>query len=213
VFFLENVNTFSVADRTRRYQPRQGVHFRPGTFDDQFDCPLPEEARTELLGKIPPPKPHRSRKIPACEPAPPPVRRLRGAAAVIGAITIAALFLYAMSRTSGPSTSTAPPGIQSVPSQPVEVRRALPVEVRRALPVALRALPLGAAPSAVPVVGWQPVRMPDGTIVQVSYRGELPSSASLPPRGRFLGEQYSTGTTSWVWMTPAGATFPSWVDP
>ena len=83
MFFLENVNTFSVGDRTRRYQPRQGVHFRPGTFDDQFDCPLPEEARTELLGKIPPPKPHRSRKIPACEPAPPPVRRLRGAAAVI----------------------------------------------------------------------------------------------------------------------------------
>jgi hypothetical protein len=207
------VNTFSVEDRTRRYQSRQGVHFRPGTFDDQFDCPLPEEARTELLGRIPPPKPYRSREIPACEPAPPPVRRLRGAAAVIGAITIVALFLYAMSRPGGPSTSTAPPEIQSVPSQPVEVRRALPVEVRRALPVALRALSLGAAPSAVPAVGWQPVRMPDGTIVQVSYQGELPSSASLPPRGRFLGEQYSTGTTSWVWMTPAGASFPSWVDP
>ena len=213
MFFLENVNTFSVGDRTRRYQPRQGVHFRPGTFDDQFDCPLPEEARTELLGRIPPPKPYRSREIPACEPAPPPVRRLRGAAAVIGAITIAALFLYAMSRTSGPSTSTAPPGIQSVPSQPVEVRRALPVEVRRALPAALRALPVSSAALAVPAVGWQSIRMPDGSLIPAYYAGGLPSSAALPPRGHFLGEQWSTGTTSWVWMTPAGANFPSWVDP
>jgi hypothetical protein len=55
--------------------------------------------------------------------------------------------------------------------------------------------------------------MPDGTIVNVSYQGELSSSAALPPQGRFVGEQYSTGTTSWVWMTPAGASFPSWVDP
>jgi hypothetical protein len=55
--------------------------------------------------------------------------------------------------------------------------------------------------------------MPDGTIVNVSYQGELPSSAALPPQGHFIGEAYSTGTTSWVWMTPAGANFPSWVDP
>ena len=228
MFFLENVNTFSVGDRTRRYQPRQGVHFRPGTFDDQFDCPLPEEARTELLGKIPPPKPYRSRKIPACEPAPPPVRRLRGAAAVIGAITIVALFLYAMSRPGGPSTSTAPPESRSVPtplrSQPVEVRRALPppvevrralpvVEVRKALPAVPRALPVNSAPFAVPTVGWQSIRMPDGSIIPVHYEGELPSSAALPPRGRFIGEEYSTGNTSWIWMTPVGASFPSWVDP
>ena len=43
--------------------------------------------------------------------------------------------------------------------------------------------------------------------------GELPSSAALPPRGRFIGEEWSTGNTSWIWMTPAGANFPSWVDP
>jgi hypothetical protein len=55
--------------------------------------------------------------------------------------------------------------------------------------------------------------MPDGSIVNVSYQGDLFSSAALPPRGRFVGEQWSTGTTSWVWMTPIGANFPSWVDP
>jgi hypothetical protein len=95
----------------------------------------------------------------------------------------------------------------------VEVRRALPVEVRRALPAALRALPLGAAPSAVPVVGWQPVRMPDGSIIPVHYEGELPSSAALPLQGQFIGEEYSTGNTSWVWTQPAGTNVASWVDP
>jgi hypothetical protein len=213
------VNTFSVEDRTRTYQPRQGVHFRRGTFDDQFDCQLPEEARTELLGEIPPPNPYRSREIPAYQPAPPPAKRL-GGAVVFGAIAIVALFLYAVSRTDGPSTSTAPPESRSVPtplpSQPVEVRRALPVEVRRALPAVLRALPLTSSASLVsePQIGqWQPVRLLDGTIMQVCYQGELPSSAALPPRGRFIGEEYSTGNTSWIWMTPVGASFPSWVDP
>jgi hypothetical protein len=94
--------------------------------------------------------------------------------------------------------------------RPVEVRRALPaVEVRRALPAVPRALPITSAVSTE----WQPIRMPDGTVVQASYQGELPSSAALPAQGRFIGEEYSTGNTSWIWMTPAGASFPSWVDP
>ena len=97
---------------------------------------------------------------------------------------------------------------------PVEVRRALPVvEVRKALPAVPRALPINSAPFAVPTVGWQSIRMPDGSIIPVHYEGELPSSAALPPRGRFIGEEYSTGNTSWIWMTPVGASFPSWVDP
>jgi hypothetical protein len=85
----------------------------------------------------------------------------------------------------------------------VEVRRALPVpvEVRRALPAVPRALPASAA-STVSTAEWQPVRMPDSTIVQVSYQGELPSSAALPPRGRFIGEEWSTGNTSWIWIRP-----------
>ena len=98
----------------------------------------------------------------------------------------------------------------------MEVRRALPVEVRRALPAVLRALPLTSSASLVsePQIGqWQPVRLLDGTIMQVCYQGELPSSAALPPRGRFIGEEYSTGNTSWIWMTPAGTNVASWVDP
>jgi hypothetical protein len=61
---------------------------------------------------------------------------------------------------------------------------------------------------------WQAIkRMPDGTVVQASYQGDLPSSAMLPSYGRFIGEEWSTGTTSWIWMTPVGASFASWVDP
>jgi len=155
--------------------------------------------------------------------APPPARRSR-IPPVIGTVAIAALFLYAVSHTGGPSNSTAPQESRSVPttsSQPVEVRRALPppVEVRRALPAVPRALLVSRsrfsehAPIPAPYAESQPVRMPDGTIVEARYQGELPSGAALPPQGRFIGEQWSTGNTSWIWMTPAGASFPSWVDP
>jgi hypothetical protein len=38
--------------------------------------------------------------------------------------------------------------------------------------------------------------MPDGTIVEARYQGELPSSAALPSQGRFIGEWWSIGNTS-----------------
>jgi hypothetical protein len=107
------------------------------------------------------------------------------------------------------------PPIDSAPSPAaVEVRRALPiVEVRRALPRVLRALPVSSALATVPTTGWQSIRMPDGHVIPVRYQGELPSSAALPAHGAFIGQEYSTGNTSWIWMTPVGASFPSWVDP
>src|SRR6516162_3856893 len=84
------------------------------------------------------------------------------------------------------------------------------------LPTVPRALPVTSSVSLVsdPQIGqWQPVRLLDGTTVQVCYQGELPSSAALPHQGRFIGEEWSTGNTSWIWMTPAGASFPSRIDP
>jgi hypothetical protein len=106
------------------------------------------------------------------------------------------------------ASSSTPVEIQRTPLPSVEVRRALPVvEVRRALPTALRALPVNSAPSVAPTVGWKSNRMLDGRVILVHYQGELPSSAALPPRGRFIGEEYSTGNTSWIWMTPVGASF------
>jgi hypothetical protein len=92
-------------------------------------------------------------------------------------------------------------------SRPVEVRRALPtVEVRKALP-------LTSVASTIPQWGWQSIRMPDGEVVNVHYDGVLPSSAWLPSTGAYVGQEFSTGATSWVWMTARGANFPAWIDP
>ena len=210
-------------------------------FDDSFEGELPPEIRTELFsGKIPL---YRSRRQPTRMPgnrsrtavgrvrpppppdvpgpvgAPPPnteaPRRgtARWWAAVIAGISLIAGILLAINQL--PKQVIFSPPIDPAPSSPVvEVRRALPVvEVRRALPAVPRALLVSSQASTVSNTNWQAIRMPDGTIVQVSYQGELPRSAARPPRGRFLGEEYSTGNTSWIWMTPVGASFPSWVDP
>ena len=132
---------------------------------------------------------------------------------LLGFLVLIGLLPHAISTLRAPSNVSVygtQPG-----SQPVEVRRALPPpwEVRRALRVVPRALAVSSAVSTVSNAQWQPVRLPGGTIVQVCYQGELPSSAALPAQGRFIGEEWSTGSTSWIWMTPTGASFPSWVDP
>jgi len=91
-----------------------------------------------------------------------------------------------------------------------------PIEVRRALPAIPRALPVTSVASTVPDATsgqWQSIRMPDGTVLPVSYQGRLSSPSQLPDRGRFIGEEWSTGDTSWVWMQPVGTNFASWVDP
>ena len=220
----------------------RGRYINPGVpiFDEQFESQLPPEVRAEL--ELPPRAINRwPERIPETEeeiqqaiawlkaqgflqepnpPAPPPQvpirtapvspparpaqsasRRGTGIWWLLATLIGLPLLLSRMADKTPPQ------------SRPVEVRRALPaVEVRRALPAVPRALPVTSA-NTVSNAQWQPIRMPDGTIVNVSYQGELPSSAALPPQGHFIGEAYSTGTISWVWMTPAGASFPSWVDP
>lgn len=132
---------------------------------------------------------------------------------LLGFIVLIGLLPHAIS-TLGTSSSR-PVDDTQPQSRPVEVRRALPppVEVRRALPAVPRALPVTSPASTVSNAEWQPVTMPDGTIVQASYQGELPNSAALPHQGRFIGEEWSSGNASWIWITPAGVNFPSWVDP
>jgi hypothetical protein len=198
-------------------------------FDDQFERGLPPEIRAEL-GASPRSTNQPPVRIPETEaeieqalewlksqgylrptvPAPPPVlpprevaiptvskragaapRHGTGMWLLLATLIGLPLLLARLSDNTQPQARS------------VEVRRALPVpvEVRRALPAVPRALPASAA-STVSTAEWQPVRMPDSTIVQVSYQGELPSSAALPPRGRFIGEEWSTGNTSWIWIRP-----------
>jgi hypothetical protein len=170
------------------------------------------------------PPPTRPPVVQAPKPAP-PERSSRSGGWGIFWMVIGGVFLWALlhNQSSQPLASMAasdsrpawaPVGQPAyTQARPVDVRRALPVvEVRRGLPAVPRALPVTST-NTVSNAQWQPIRMPDGTIVNVSYQGELPSSAALPPQGHFIGEAYSTGTTSWVWMMRAGANFPSWVDP
>jgi hypothetical protein len=229
------MNTFSVEDWTRMYNRLERTQSRFEPSDSDFEKELPSEIRAELetarqapnaRGPTPARFAFRSYLRPSV-PAPPPIVTpptaqpppRRGTAiwwwwlaAIAGVATIVGISL-AINQL--PKQVIFSPPIDPAPSPPaLEVRRALPViEVRRALPAVPRALPVSSATTTVPTVGWQSIRMLDGRIVPVHYEGELPSSAALPPQGRFLGEEWSSGKTSWIWMTPAGASFPSWVDP
>jgi len=178
--------------------------------------PLPKTVSNPSLPPLPPWQ--RVSVPPAARPAP---KRSHGAG-IIGTLGVI-LFFWALSHHNAPSSSTAPLESRSVPtpsqSRTEAVRPSFSgwVEVRRALPVAPRALPVTSReslPPPLPYAQGQLVTMPDGTPVDARYQGELASSAALPPQGRFIGETWRTADgTSWVWMTPAGASFPSWVDP
>jgi hypothetical protein len=111
---------------------------------------------------------------------------------LLGFPMLIALLAQAVSTLS--TLSSRPVDDTQPQSREREVRRALPppVEVRRALPVVPRALPVTSPVSSVSDSG-QPVKLLDGTTVQAFYQGELPSSAALPARGRFICEEWSTG--------------------
>lgn len=226
-------------DRARTYQFRQDIYLRRGPSDGSFDCYPPGEVRAELEELAPPrfirPAPPTYRSVTPSQPEvflrpPPPVlpppwvpvtpsaakpaqsapRRGTGPwwllAALLGFPILVGLLDQAKSSlTKSLEQAARAPGNVSA-AQPI-------VEVRRALPAVPRALAVTTHDSAVSNLTWQPVRMPDGSVVQACYQGELPSSAALPAQGRFIGEEWLTGDTSWIWTVPAGASFPSWVDP
>ena len=166
------------------------------------------------------PRRHRDVRGPVNAPPPDAPETLRCGTARWWAAAIAGILLFAgvwAAIDQLPRQVIFSPPIDSAPPSPaVEVRRALPiVEVRRALPRALRALPVNSTQVPVPTTGWQSIRMPNGSIVDAHYEGELSSSAQLPLRGNYPGETYSTdrGNTWWIWTQPAGTNVASWVDP
>jgi len=210
--------------------------------DEQFERQLPPEVRAELetapsrVNRWPARIPETEEEIQVAlawlkahgflrEPQPPqvppvvqapnPARTERAPRRSWGLIwmVLGGVFLWALLHNQPTSDRHAGSTISVSGSGQPSCTSSRPVDDRRALPVTPRALPVTSGISSVSNAAWQPMRMPDGTVLNVSYQGSLPFSASLPPRGRFIGEQYSTETTSWVSMTPAGASFPSWVDP
>jgi hypothetical protein len=58
------------------------------------------------------------------------------------------------------------------------------------------------------------VTMPYGGLSAVArYKGELPSTSSLPVNGNHIGDAYFVGDVPWIWLAAPGATVAAWVDP
>ncbi len=250
-------------NRTRTYQPRQDICYRPGPFKGSYECQLPAEARTELLKEIPPPqyRPTKPRvRVRAVgrkleEIPPPQTPRLdRGVSQVPEPYRLPTLpprevFLrppppvsreiptHHPAQSPPPEVVFRPPPPAAPPRPPVVPRAARPARSESSsgsgiwwflallvgLPILFNHLPHTSSTLSTPqsrpvevrpaLPPWSSVKFYDGTIVPVCYQGQLPNSAALPSQGRFIGEEWAIGNHSWIWMQPAGASFPSWVDP
>jgi hypothetical protein len=162
------------------------------------------------------PLPTRPPVVQAPKPAPPKRSSRSGGWGIVWMV-IGGVFLWALLHNQSSQPSPLRAGFN--PLRLVPEARQTPIDVRRALPVVPRAELVGGPAFSVPQTGqWHSVTLLDGrTVVQACYQGALNSPADLPAQGRFLGEEWSTGTGSsanqWIWLQPAGAHFASWVDP
>jgi hypothetical protein len=59
---------------------------------------------------------------------------------------------------------------------------------------------------------WVCQEIPHEGRVWIHYQGQLQNTGQLPQHPS-LWDEYCTPGASWVWMIPAGATTPQWVDP
>ena len=59
---------------------------------------------------------------------------------------------------------------------------------------------------------WVCQEIPDEGRVWIHYQGQLQNTGQLPQHPGLWDEYWTPGAT-WVWMIPAGATTPRWVDP
>jgi hypothetical protein len=59
---------------------------------------------------------------------------------------------------------------------------------------------------------WVCQEIPHEGRVWIHYQGQLQNTGQLPQHPSLWDEYWTPGAT-WVWMIPAGATTPQWVDP
>jgi hypothetical protein len=59
---------------------------------------------------------------------------------------------------------------------------------------------------------WVCQEIPHEGRVWIHYQGQLQNAGQLPQHPS-LWDEYWTPSATWVWMIPAGATTPQWVDP
>ena len=216
------------------YQNLERTQSRFESGDAQFERELPPEIRAELFrsrprsprmagnrshtaaGRVSPPPPLPDVPDAARAPKPSsergrhPRRENNALGLLLGLLSVLVLIALLVPITTGLHQFGG--GTQfpyALPQPPV-------VEVRRALPAVPRATLVERTTSGIadPAIGqWYPVRFADGTVMQIRYGGRLASTSLLPGAGEFIGDSRVIGNHYWIWMQPAGANFPSWIDP
>ena len=62
---------------------------------------------------------------------------------------------------------------------------------------------------------WFSIVNLEGKQILTKWMGWVPTVANLPQEGNSIGDCYGIngGTHCWIWLIPAGATTPTWIDP
>jgi hypothetical protein len=60
---------------------------------------------------------------------------------------------------------------------------------------------------------WFTQEIPGQGKVWIRYQGQIGSTNDLPEHPSLWDEYHTSDGSGWVWMIPAGATTPQWVDP
>lgn len=117
---------------------------------------------------------------------------------------------YHLESMGEPNVQPSPPrgGLHLQLAQKVRVLRAALVTPRR---IVKRALPARSLPDPAVGVSFE-AHMPYGETVHATFMGRLPSQASLPSTGAFIGETLAIGNQEFVWAAPFGGV-PQWIDP
>jgi hypothetical protein len=200
----------------------------------QFDCPLPPDARDELLQ---PRRPRILTRPPGPPQRPPQVDSVRrwwhpAFGWLLGLIFFGALGVIMSRLVDKPTAShpvpAPPPVVQPAPAalSPPSTPIVAPIQptprtrlVRLPTPPP-RAQLVRLPPARVELVELvashldetHVITMPYGTVVRATLRGFLGSETQLPRVGR-IGDMYVVGTVPWIWTTAPGATTPMWIDP
>ena len=202
---------------------RQTSRFKPG-----YDCPLPDDALSELLGKRLPQR--------ATERLPAVWRRvlyllawLAVPVVLVALLGVVLTGLHDKPATQNSATIQAPSG-QPTPTPAAQALAVHPPAVAEhpiLLPRAQLVKPpvpraqLVRLPRAhTQLVALTPdhldeshrITMPYNVEVLATLRGFLENENQLPRVGH-IGDMYVVMDTPWIWVTVPGTTAPTWVDP